>query len=99
MSLNRNIDDWFLGYKTRAVKGKGGVPALAVQLRGVELPDFVGLHQTQVGLGADLQAPRTRWHTRMRLAQNFCRAMRHCRHRLQWAESFFSPPLQGQAEQ
>ena len=22
MSLNRNIDDWFLGYKTRAVKGK-----------------------------------------------------------------------------
>ncbi len=25
MSLNRNIDDWFLGYKTRAVKGKDAV--------------------------------------------------------------------------
>lgn len=22
MSLNHSIDDWFLGYKTRAVKGK-----------------------------------------------------------------------------
>ena len=53
MSLKRNIDDWFLGYKTRAVKGQRRFCGSRVQRPQIGLQPSRQIENACLAVGID----------------------------------------------